>query len=265
MRFGIHSGAVTAGILLGEKARFQLFGDTVNMASRMESTGERSRIQMSHSTADRLTATGKGAWIRPRDEKIQAKGKGMLQTYWLASRPHVTSVSEPNRRSSLEHLLEKSNEKLLNQRSGSRNNSRHLSGSLSGESSSTEDEEVNRSTRFDSKSDLMSVDRNRRRVINWQSELLLKSLKLIEAHRVHKNDTANMEDMEISGMKGSIVLDEVVGSIALPKFDEERFHARQDPSSVVLSEAVVSQVSSINTFILVEILKPPPPTHCFSN
>merc|ERR1712127_456189 len=51
MRFGIHSGATTAGILRGTKSRFELFGDTINTASRMESTGLGGKIQVSAETA----------------------------------------------------------------------------------------------------------------------------------------------------------------------------------------------------------------------
>jgi class 3 adenylate cyclase len=83
LRFGLHSGAVTAGVLRGQKTRFQLFGDTVNTASRMESTGIPNKIQVSTATADLLIAAGKGSWVKPRDELIEAKGKGKLQTYWV--------------------------------------------------------------------------------------------------------------------------------------------------------------------------------------
>lgn len=46
MRFGLHSGPCTAGVLRAERARYQIFGDTVNVAARMESTGEPGQIQI---------------------------------------------------------------------------------------------------------------------------------------------------------------------------------------------------------------------------
>ena len=78
-----HSGPVTAGVMRGEKSRFQLFGDTVNTAARIESTGERDKIHLSAETAQQLIAEGKQNWVKQRQDKVQAKGKGKLQTYWL--------------------------------------------------------------------------------------------------------------------------------------------------------------------------------------
>ena len=83
MRFGIHSGDTTAGILRGTKSRFELFGDTINTASRMESTGVGGKIQVSEETAHLLRQDDRSRWLRIRDMKITAKGKGQLQTYWV--------------------------------------------------------------------------------------------------------------------------------------------------------------------------------------
>ena len=97
LRFGMHSGSVTAGVLRGAKARFQLFGDTVNTAARMESTGMPSKIQVSMATAELLREAGHGSWLREREGEVEAKGKGRLHTYWLE--PRLVEPSESCARS----------------------------------------------------------------------------------------------------------------------------------------------------------------------
>jgi class 3 adenylate cyclase len=94
MRIGLHSGATTAGVLRGQKSRFQLFGVTVNTAARMESNGTRGRIHVSQSTADALIAAGKDQWVTPREDKIVAKGKGEMQTYWAQIKTGKTAMSQ---------------------------------------------------------------------------------------------------------------------------------------------------------------------------
>ncbi len=83
IRVGLHSGSVTGGVLRGDRARFQLFGDTMNTAARMQSTGVINRIQVSESTAGLLTESGCGHWVEKRDFKVAAKGKGEMQTFWV--------------------------------------------------------------------------------------------------------------------------------------------------------------------------------------
>ena len=83
LRIGIHSGPVTGGVLRGQKSRFQLFGDTMNTTSRLESTGMPGKIQVSETTAEALRSRGKAHWLQKRSGTVQAKGKGEMETYWL--------------------------------------------------------------------------------------------------------------------------------------------------------------------------------------
>lgn len=79
LRVGIHSGEVIAGVIGALRFSYDVWGDTVNTASRMESHGEPGRIQISDETRVLL---GNDFRCEPRGN-ISVKGKGEMTTWWL--------------------------------------------------------------------------------------------------------------------------------------------------------------------------------------
>ena len=82
MRIGIHTGPVVAGVIGKRKFIYDLWGDTVNVAARMESHGEAGQIQVSVDTARKLQGSHE---LQDRGLSV-IKGKGELQTFWLTGR-----------------------------------------------------------------------------------------------------------------------------------------------------------------------------------
>jgi len=89
IRIGINTGSVIAGVIGIKKFIYDLWGDAVNVASRMESHGKPGCIQVTEATYTHL----KDDYILEARGKIAVKGRGEMNTYWLVGRQIKTDLN----------------------------------------------------------------------------------------------------------------------------------------------------------------------------
>lgn len=267
MRIGIHSGPIMAGVLRGEKTRFQLFGDTMNTAARIEASGHKNKIHLSSETARFLINAGKEEWVNARDTLVTAKGKGQLQTYWLTtnqkSSSSATSTSQGATSKSIYGAETSSIPEVIPSMSMM---PCRISMPTSGEGGDVPPTCPTRAP-LAPKS---SLNRNQmKRLVDYNTQVLERYLKKMVAMRQEKvtyippaaageDDVSNLVPTGI--LAAGSVFHEVQESISLPT---EPAKYLQDPLRVVLSPLVRSQMREFVASIA--SMYRDLPFHCFDH
>lgn len=91
LKIGLNTDSAVAGVIGNKKVAYDIWGDCVNTASRMYSTGVPGRIQVSQNTFDKVKSI-----YRFEDRQVQAKGKGVLIAHLYVDRIRNTPYSDLN-------------------------------------------------------------------------------------------------------------------------------------------------------------------------
>lgn len=174
----------------------------------MESTGVKSKIQISQATYDLLVQARKEHWLRPREEMVQAKGKGMMQTYWLnptiGKKDSSVTVSSTSDVGSEGAALE-----------------------IFGRNSTILDPTEPRHTI------------KQKRLVDWITDILQDNLKNVVSHRIPQTTS---RPPTFSPLPGTTPMDEVVEMIHLPKYNSRKFSGTSSKELTALDPRVLSQL-----------------------
>ena len=199
-------------------------------------------IQVSEETANLLKAGGKQDWVTPRESLVSAKGKGMIQTYWLimkgSSSRERTSISGGS--DSMNHDTSTLHPHVDPRRSPATK----ADSSSSSSSSRREDERI-------------------RRMVDWNVDVLHRQLKKIVAMRNSKSSLMNassLAKLRNAIEEGKTVLDEVKEVIPL---STKANTYKRDPDTIELGPNVMSQLRDYVAAIAA--MYPDNPFHSFEH
>lgn len=178
----------------------------------MESTGTKGRIQVSEATAQALKKEHKGSWLTAREDAVSAKGKGVLNTYWVALK--------------------------------------NSSGPSVG-TGSTDDDTLTASERSTVSEADMLLDLKESRLVEWTSEMLLRQIeKVVAVHKkcpLPKSSADNV--VWFQPENGKICLDEVQDAISTPDFNADVAEAALEYHQVKVPLVIIQQVREYVTMI----------------
>lgn len=242
----------------------------------MESTGQKGRIQMSTETAELLMGMGKSHLVRQREDKVVAKGKGELTTFWVAlgadrddnreeSDNNMLAPPSLNRNvttdSILEGLHEDASESDSDDGFPSSGNSRPLATGGRKAPTTRRAPAVSMSMYKGTTSQRKKQKKKESRLVGWMVEVLSKLLKHIIARRqaegILDSDQTPEEEARLERPEGQTVLEEVQEIITLPQFDASAAAKQEDPEKMVLDPLVKDQLHDY-VFILFSMYRDNP-------
>jgi Adenylate and Guanylate cyclase catalytic domain len=191
----------------------------------MESTGAKNKIHASSETAKRLMRAGKSHWVTPREEEVEIKGKGNMQTYWIS--------------------LDKKT---------SRNESHTTSESSGSENASVHQWDANDHEYEDPGTMHRNLSPDMYRLVQWNSDILTGILKQIVAYR---QAAGVIPDAEVELLHREFGTEsqydgprkEMVEVVHLPSYDNRVAAKQTDPESIKLDDAVTNELFSFVTAI----------------
>lgn len=194
----------------------------------MESNSTKNRVQLSEQTAELLFKVNKGHWLIKRTDKVNAKGKGNLQTYWLdvkTKRGSIAgSVLDPDENSPDEDSPDEIQD----------------------------DESLHGTDVFEDATNVKRLSSRHIRLVDWNVECLVQLLRKIAVRREAKRSLqADSQPEAIADDCTNIgtVLDEVKECIEIPEFHPKVERMNQDVGSIELNEHVKEQLRDYVTTI----------------